>query len=342
MAVSPVRRRDASCENASIEVSGIKKRFGDVRALNGIDLKVEPGLVFALLGPNGSGKTTLVRIITTLLQPDEGSARIGGYNVVKQPALARTVFGLAGQYPAVDENFTGKENLEMIGRLYHLGKEKARQRAQELLADFDLTDAAKRRVKTYSGGMRRRLDLAAALVASPPILLLDEPTSGLDPRSRLGLWEVIKSQADQCSSVFLTTQYLEEADRLADRIAIMDRGKILREGTPRELKECCGGDTRVQMKLREREQTREAAGKLASMGNSNMAINEELGEISFPATRGAAMLAEVVRQLDKASIELSELGLAQPTLDDVFLSLTGHAAEEAPAEDTAMKNGARP
>jgi len=339
MAVSPVRRQGASCENASIEVIGIQKRFGDVRALNGVDLRVEPGLVFALLGPNGSGKTTLVRILTTLLQPDEGSAYIGGYDVVQQPAAARTVFGLAGQYPAVDENFSGKENLEMIGRLYHLGKDRARQRAQELLEDFDLVDAAKRRVKTYSGGMRRRLDLAAALVASPPILLLDEPTSGLDPRSRLGLWEVIKSQATHCSSVFLTTQYLEEADRLADRIAIMDKGKILREGTPRELKECCGGDTRVQMKLRERERTGDAAGQLASMGDSNMAINEELGEISFPATRGAAMLAEVVRKLDQAGIELSELGLAQPTLDDVFLSLTGHAAEETPGKDMDENNG---
>ncbi|MBN2075911.1 MAG: ATP-binding cassette domain-containing protein, partial [Dehalococcoidales bacterium] len=221
---------EAICENASIEVEGVYKSFGKVKALSGINIQVTSGIVFALLGPNGSGKTTLIRILTTLLRPDSGIAKVGGFNVVDEAVQVRPLIGLAGQYPAVDENLSGKENLVMIGRLYHLGKKQAIMRADELLADFDLSDAAKRRTSTYSGGMRRRLDLAATLVANPSILFLDEPTTGLDPRSRLGLWEVIKTQAKQCNLVFLTTQYLEEADRLADEIAIMDEGKIIRQG----------------------------------------------------------------------------------------------------------------
>jgi len=246
------------CADVSISAEGISKQFGKVQALDNINLVVDPGTVFALLGPNGSGKTTLVRILTTLLRPDSGNAHIAGYDVIHEAQLVRSVIGLAGQYPAVEDVLTGKENLEMIGQLYHLGKEKAKARAIELLEKFGISDAANRRVKTYSGGMRRRLDLAATLVASPSILFLDEPTAGLDPRSRLGLWEVIAAQAKECNTVFLTTQYLEEADRLANKIAIMDKGKILREGTSQELKDCCGGDTLVKVSIADRSEISKA------------------------------------------------------------------------------------
>jgi ABC-2 type transport system ATP-binding protein len=321
-------QQSLECTGASIAVKAVSKRFGKIQALDGIDLEVNPGTVFALLGPNGSGKTTLVRILTTLLKPDSGSARVGDYDVVQQASSVRTIIGLAGQYPAVDDNLTGKENLEMIGQLYHLGRQKSRTRAGELLESFELSDAANRRAKTYSGGMRRRLDLAAALVASPSILFLDEPTTGLDPRSRLGLWEVISAQAKQCNTVFLTTQYLEEADRLANKIAIMEKGKIIRQGTPQELKDCCGGETHVKMKLVDRSKIPQALEALRGLSQDKLFSSQETGEISLPSPGGTMLLTEVVRRLDTAGIELAELGLKQPTLDDVFLALTGHTAEE--------------
>ncbi|MFC1947718.1 ATP-binding cassette domain-containing protein [Chloroflexota bacterium] len=321
------------CENASIEVEGVFKRFGKVEALSGVDIQVESGAVFALLGPNGSGKTTLVRILTTLLRQDSGIARVAGYNVVDEAAMVRPLIGLAGQYPAVDENLSGRENLVMIGRLYHLSKKQAMIRADELLTDFDLSDAANRRTSTYSGGMRRRLDLAATLVAKPSILFLDEPTSGLDPRSRLSLWEIIKSQAEQCNSVFLTTQYLEEADHLANSVAIMDEGKIIRQGSPQELKDCCGGETLVKVKLADRTQASAASELLREIALDKLNSNEEMGEISFPTSEGTSVLAEVVRRFSLADIKITELGLTQPTLDDVFLSITGHLAEENKQEE---------
>jgi ABC-2 type transport system ATP-binding protein len=326
-----------TCSGASISVEQVSKRFGKVQALDGISLKADPGKIFALLGPNGSGKTTLVRILTTLLRPDSGIARVGDYDVIKDSQSVRSIIGLAGQYPAVDENLSGKENLEMIGRLYHLGGQKARSRSAELLQVFELSDAADRRVKTYSGGMRRRLDLAATLVASPPILFLDEPTSGLDPRSRLGLWDVIGQQSKNCNTVFLTTQYLEEADRLANKIAIMDKGKVLREGTPQELKDCCGGDTHVKLKLTDRSKIQEAIEVLRELGKKDIHGDPETGEISLPAVGGTSILADVVRRMDAAGISLAELGLKQPTLDDVFLSLTGHTAEKENEKDTDSK-----
>jgi len=316
------------CNGASISVERITKKFGKVQALNELSLDVEPGTVFALLGPNGSGKTTLVRILTTLLRPDSGIARIGGYDVITESQFVRSIIGLAGQYPAVDENLTGKENLEMIGQLYHLGKNEARNRSTELLELFDLTDAANRRAKTYSGGMRRRLDLAASMVADTPILFLDEPTTGLDPRSRLGLWEVISQQAKKCNTVFLTTQYLEEADRLANKIAIMDKGKVIRQGTPQQLKDCCGGDTQIKIKITDRNRTPQAVEALRVLDNKNIYSIPETGEISLNAISGAPMLADVVRYLDAAGVELAELGLRQPTLDDVFLAITGHTTED--------------
>ena len=258
------------CTDASISVEGVNKSFGKLQALANINLKVEPGTVFALLGPNGSGKTTLVRILTTLLQPDSGSARVAGYDVVHEAQSVRMIIGLAGQYPAVEEILTGKENLEMIGQLYHMEKSKSRARAKELLEQFGLSDAANRKVKTYSGGMRRRLDLAATLVAKPSILFLDEPTTGLDPRSRLGLWEVIAAQAKDCNTVFLTTQYLEEADRLANKIAIIDKGRILREGTNQELKECCGGDTLVKVRIADRHEISKANDALKDLAGDKL------------------------------------------------------------------------
>ena len=239
-----------------------------------------------------------MRILTTLLRPDSGVARVGDYDVVRDAQSVRSVIGLAGQYPAVDENLTGKENLEMIGLLYHLPRQKARARSAELLEIFQLADAADRLAKTYSGGMRRRLDLAATLVAKPPVLFLDEPTTGLDPRSRLGLWDVISEQAKICNTVFLTTQYLEEADRLANKIAIMDNGKVIREGSPQELKDCCGGDTHVKLKVADRTRTNDAVEALRVLGKDRVHGVPETGEITLPAVGGAAMLADVVRRMD--------------------------------------------
>jgi ABC-2 type transport system ATP-binding protein len=316
------------CTDASINAKAISKRFGKVQALDNINLAVAPGTVFALLGPNGSGKTTIVRILTTLLKPDSGTAHVAGYDVVREAQSVRSVIGLAGQYPAVEEILTGKENIEMIGQLYHLGKHKGKARATELLEKFDLSDSANRKVKTYSGGMRRRLDLAATLVASPTILFLDEPTTGLDPRSRLGLWEVIAAQAKECKTVFLTTQYLEEADRLANKIAIIDRGKILREGTNQELKDCCGGDTLVKVRIADRSDMSRANNALKELGGDKLHSYPETGEITLPAVGGTSLLPEVVRLLDAEKIVIAELTLKPPTLDDVFLAITGHPTEE--------------
>jgi ABC-2 type transport system ATP-binding protein len=341
---SEIGQNSVVCTDASINIEGINKRFGKVQALDNVKLVVDPGTVFALLGPNGSGKTTLVRILTTLLRPDTGTAHVAGYDVVREAQLVRSVIGLAGQYPAVEEILTGKENLEMIGQLYHLGKPKAKARAQELLEKFELSDAANRKVKTYSGGMRRRLDLAATLVASPSILFLDEPTTGLDPRSRLGLWEVIASQAKYCKTVFLTTQYLEEADRLANKIAIIDKGRILREGTNQELKDCCGGDTLVRVKIADRSEISKANNALKELGGDKLHSYPDTGEITIPSADGTALLPEVVRRLDAEKIMIAELALKLPTLDDVFLSITGHTAEETPdlKQDTSVtKRGNR-
>jgi ABC-2 type transport system ATP-binding protein len=318
-----------SHDEEAIVVEGLHKRFGKIRALDGVDLRVRSGSVVALLGPNGSGKTTFVRILTTLLRPDGGRAVVAGRDVVKDAAGVRAVIGLAGQYPGVDEILTGQENLEMVGRLYHLGRSGARSRAAELMDSFGLQDAAKRRVKTYSGGMRRRLDLAASLVARPPILFLDEPTTGLDPASRLGLWEVIGNLVRSGTTVFLTTQYLEEADRLADKIAVLDTGRIIREGTSRELKACCGGDVLIQIHIADLGQMELASQILARFAvDGKMRTDPETGEISVPARGGKAMLSEIVRSLDIGGVALSDVSLRQPTLDDVFLNLTGRTAKE--------------
>jgi len=320
-------QKQAECTEDAIIIENISKHFGKIKALDGVSLKVEEGIVFALLGPNGSGKTTLIRILTTLLIPDGGTASVGGFDVRKQAQSIRPIIGLAGQYPAVDEDLTGRENLEMIGQLYHLGNQKSHTRAGELLETFELAEAGNRRVKTYSGGMRRRLDLAATLVAEPSILFLDEPTTGLDPRSRFGLWDVISKLKKDCHTVFLTTQYLEEADRLADKISIMESGKIIRTGTPQELKGCCGGETRVKLKLVDPGKTKQAVSLLRELGGDQIYSVEETGDISLPSVGGMTILSDVVRRLDAGGIQMAELGLTQPTLDDVFLAITGHAAE---------------
>ncbi len=313
----------------AVETTGLRKSYGDIQALRGVDLRVETGSVFGLLGPNGAGKTTAVRILTTLLQPDEGSARVTGLDVVRDAAKVRAQIGLAGQYAAVDENLTGFENLEMVGRLYHLGGGTARARAGELLSSFDLVDAADRLVRTYSGGMRRRLDLAAALVARPPVLFLDEPTTGLDIRSRIGLWEAIEALVSEGTTVLLTTQLLDEADRLANRIAVIDHGLVIAEGTPNELKEQVGGE-RLEIHLCDGGRGEEAVAALASIASDRPFL--ENGSVRVPVAQRRGTIADAVRRLDDAGIAIDDISVSIPTLDDVFLNLTGRPAEQEPEE----------
>jgi ABC-2 type transport system ATP-binding protein len=313
----------------AVETERLHKSYGDVRALRGVDLRIEAGSVFGLLGPNGAGKTTAVRILTTLLLPDEGSARVAGIDVVREPGKVREHIGLAGQYAAVDENLTGFENLEMVGELYHLGRRVSRERATSLLADFDLSDAADRLVRTYSGGMRRRLDLAAALVARPPVLFLDEPTTGLDIRSRIGLWDAIEALVSEGTTVLLTTQYLDEADRLAESIAVIDQGQVIAEGTPTELKSQVGGD-RLEIHLCDGGRGDEAITALTTIASSRPFI--ENGSVSVPVAERRGSIADAVRRLDDAGIAIDDIAVRTPTLDDVFLQLTGHAAEQEEEE----------
>jgi ABC-2 type transport system ATP-binding protein len=314
----------------AISVRGLKKYFGDVHALDGVDIDVVRGSVFGLLGPNGAGKTTMVRILTTLLPPDEGTARVAGYDVVKDAATLRSVIGLTGQYAAVDEHLTGRENLELVGVLNHLGKQESRKRAGELLERFDLLDAADRQAKTYSGGMRRRLDLAASLVARPQVLFLDEPTTGLDPRGRMQLWSIIRELVREETTLLLTTQYLEEADVLSDRIAVMDGGRVIAEGTPDELKSRVGGEV-IEVVVAEPDKVEVALRELAGLGAGPPNVDAITRRITIPAgDDGPSVLAKTVRRMDQGNVAFTDLALRRPTLDDVFLTLTGHAAEEAP------------
>jgi len=302
-----------------------------VRALEQVDLHAPAGTVLGLLGPNGAGKTTAVRILTTLLRPDGGSARVAGLDVVHQAGELRSRIGLAGQYAAVDENLTGAENLEMVGRLYHLPKGEPRRRAAALLERFELTDAANRLVRTYSGGMRRRLDLAAALVARPPVLFLDEPTAGLDPRSRIGLWETIEGRVAAGTTVLLTTQYLDEADRLADRIAVIDRGEVIATGSADELKDQVGGE-RLDVTLEDPDQVEAATAALEPLASDRPPTVID-GALCVPLNHRRGAIAAAVRRLDEAGIGIEDVAMHRPTLDDVFLALTGRAAERSEGED---------
>ncbi len=326
---SPLIARSVD-DGAAISVSGVSKSFGEVRALVDVDLVVPRGSVVGLLGPNGAGKTTLVRILTTLLEPDSGSARVAGLDVVRDAARLREKIGLAGQYAAVDENLTGLENLTMVGRLYGKPRRAARARGEELLERFDLVDAARRPTKTYSGGMRRRLDLAAALVAKPPVLFLDEPTTGLDPRSRLSLWEVIEGLVAEGTTVLLTTQYLDEADRLANLIAVIDHGRLIAEGTSDHLKDRVGGE-RLEVTLDEPADVEPAVQALAPMSDDEPSADGLVVKLNVREHRGS--IVEAVRRLSDAGVGVDDLALRRPTLDDVFLTLTGHAAEEQSDDD---------
>ncbi len=319
-----------------IQASGLVKTYGKLRALDGLDLAVPQGTVLGLLGPNGAGKTTAVRILTTLLDADGGSATVAGYDVRTQPGEVRSHIGLSGQYAAVDEYLTGRENLDMVGRLYGLGAKRSRVRAQELLERFNLVDAADRPVKTYSGGMRRRLDLAGALVAEPPVLFLDEPTTGLDPRSRLEMWDVITQLVQGGTTLLLTTQYLEEADRLATDIVVIDHGRPIARGTADELKAELGGE-RIELVVGSRDDLAVARDVLASLALGAVTVDEHTRRLTAPVRGGSRVLMDALRRLDSGGVVVLDVALRRPTLDDVFLTLTGHAAE---LDDTEVNDAA--
>ena len=325
---------------AAITAEGLVKvyrsRKSEVRALDGVDLTVDEGTVLGLLGPNGAGKTTTVRILATLLKPDAGRATVAGFDVRTQADQIRRVIGLSGQYASVDENLTGRENLWMFGLLYQLSSAESRRRGEELLEQFDLMDAADRVVKTYSGGMRRRLDLGSALIGRPKLLFLDEPTTGLDPRSRIGMWDVIRGLVKEGTTLLLTTQYLEEADELADTIAVVDHGKIIARGTADELKSGLGGE-RIEVIVHRRDDLQRATGILAACGSGEVELDEHTRELTVHAEGGAKALVQVLRDLDEAGIAIDDIGLRRPTLDDVFIALTGHAAEPSADDDEAEK-----
>jgi ABC-2 type transport system ATP-binding protein len=321
----------------AIFAEGLVKRYKEVTALDGIDLRVPEGSVLALLGPNGAGKTTAVKILTTLITADEGRAAVAGIDVADDPRGVRRKIGVSGQYAAVDEYLTGFENLEMVGRLYHLGRREAAARARELLADFRLEDAADRPAKTYSGGMQRRLDLAGALVARPPVLFLDEPTTGLDPRSRTEMWHILQELVSGGTTLLLTTQYLEEADLLADNIVVIDHGRVIAEGTADTLKSQVGGE-RLEITVADESQLPTAVELVSPFATGEVTVEAERRSVVVPVIGGAAVLADALRRLDSQGVALDDVGLRRPTLDDVFLTLTGHAAEpEVEKEEATIR-----
>ena len=305
----------------AITIANVHKSFGKVRVLEGIDLNIPRGKIVALLGPNGAGKTTMVKILSTLLKPDEGQVTIEGYDVVRKADNVRSLVGLTGQYAAVDEYLTGRENLKMMGRLYHLSHKDTDRRAEELLKQFDLMDAADRYAKTYSGGMRRRLDLAASLIATPPIIFLDEPTTGLDPRSRLGMWKIIQDLVKEGTTILLTTQQLEEADHLANHIVVLDGGKIIARGTADELKDKVGGE-RIRFVFADAKDLAKAKKLLGS----KLEVDEKQKSLSISNDKGIKRLKQLLEKFEKEKINAVGMSLSKPTLDDVFMKLTGHKA----------------
>jgi len=318
----------------AVVAEGLRKRYGQTTALDGFDVTVAAGTVCGLLGPNGAGKTTAVRILTTLLRPDGGRAEVAGFDVVRQAAQVRSHVGLLGQHAAVDEVLSGRQNLVMFGRLYHLGVRSARERADELLAQFELTDAATKPARQYSGGMRRRLDLAASLILAPPVLFLDEPTTGLDPRGRNEVWEAIRRLVATGTTVLLTTQYLDEADQLADRISVVDHGRVVADGSPDQLKSKLGGD-RIDVVLRSVEELPVVAAVVGRVAAAGAEVDWDTRRVSAPVRDRVAALTEVVRALDDVGIAAEDIALRRPTLDEVFLHLTGHRADEAGEEAAA-------
>jgi ABC-2 type transport system ATP-binding protein len=325
-------------EQPAILAEGLKKYYGNVKALDGVDLAVPAGTVLGLLGPNGAGKTTAVRILTTLLRPDGGRGEVAGYDVVRDAQALRSVIGLAGQYAAIDENLSGRENLEIVGRLYHMPRASIAARATELLEQFTLADAGDRLAKTYSGGMRRRLDLAASLVAHPRVLFLDEPTTGLDPSGRLDLWEVIEELVGEGTTLLLTTQYLEEADRLADAIAVIDHGRVIAEGTANELKKKAGGDV-LEVTVTSPRKVTTAVNALREVASGEPTVDKRTNHVAVPVLDGASVLVDAVRRLDKARVKIDDLSLRRPSLDDVFFALTGRPAEEVSEEGDGAVSG---
>jgi ABC-2 type transport system ATP-binding protein len=308
---------------AAIEIEGLRKSFGQVRALRGVDLAVPEGSVCALLGPNGAGKTTVVRVLATLTRPDGGTARVAGHDVVREPRRVRASIGLAGQHSAVDDDLTGHENLFILGLMWHLGRRRAKARAAELLERFELAGAGGRLVKTWSGGMRRRLDLVASLIVAPAVLFLDEPTTGLDPRSRTEIWSTVRSLADEGTTVLLTTQYLDEADRIAGQIVIVNRGRVTAQGTPDELKNSLGGRVDVVLSAAaDSDALSAAAAALAAIAGSRPQVDPDTGRLTAAITAGAVTLPELVRRLDAAGVEAEDVSIRRPTLDEVFLAET--------------------